>query len=209
MPKSLAREQEALGKILSRIEEETLDPAKLEADKIVRDAQNKAESILKQATVERDQILAAGRATLKKEQEVGLSTLQQAGKEGLESLRQKVQGEFFEKTVSSMIDQKMQDPAILDKIIDALLQALKKEGLESRFSIVLPKVVSSKDLADMTAKYALSTLQADAKAGELSGGVQLRLHDQHMTLDFSSKAISDLLLPYIRKDLRDLLFGNA
>ncbi len=209
MPKSLAREQEALEKILSRIEEETLDPAKQEADKIVQDARAQAENILNQASRERDQILAAGKATLAKEHEVGLSTLQQAAREGLESLRQKVQGEFFEKTITDMIDKKMQDASVLDKIIDALLQTLKAEGLESRFSVVLPKVISSKELADIAAKFALSSLQADAKVGELSGGVQVRLHDKHLTLDFSSKALSDLLLPYIRKDLRDLLFGKA
>jgi|GEM_PF-1894646 len=209
MPKSLAREQEALEKILSRIEEETLDPAKQEADKIVRDAKERAEEIVKQAELERDQILSSGRATLAKEQEVIRSSLKQAGVEGLESLRQKVQGEFFEKTLVNLVDKKMSEREVLDKIIDALLQALKNSGFDSRFSLVLPKAISSKDLAEVAAKHALSSLQADAKVGELSGGVQVQLHDRHLTLDFSSKAVSDLLLPYLRKELRELLFGKV
>lgn len=208
MPKSLANEEEALEKILSRIEEETLDPAKHEADRIVKEAKKQAEEIIQKAESERDLYLKQGRETIAKETELAHSSLRQAGKEGLEALRQKVQSDFFERNFSNLIDQKLEEPAIIEKVVDALLETLKKEGLNTHFTLVLPKIVSSDMLAKIAAKHALSSLQADAKVGDITGGVEVKLHDHHLLLDFSSKSVSELLLPYLRKDLRVLLFGK-
>jgi V/A-type H+-transporting ATPase subunit E len=208
MPKSLEKEEDALQKILSLIEQETLDPAKQEADRIIGDAKGRAEDIVNQALKEKERILQHGRESIAREKETALASLRQAAKEGIQSLQQEVQEKFFEKQLDTFLDKKMQEEGIIEKIIDSLLDALKKEGLNSRFTLILPEAISSKKLSEMVVRHSLSTLESDAKTGDLSGGVQVKLKDKHISLDFSSQAIFDLLVSYIRRDLREILFGK-
>jgi len=41
------------------------------------------------------------------------------------------------------------------------------------------------------------------------GGIQVKLHEQKMTLDLTDEALIELLQRYLRKDFRDLLFKSV
>ena len=197
-------------KICDVLRRETLEPAKHEAEEIVLEARRQAESILEEArsTVEKWQMEA--REEIDRQKNIFQSSLYQACKQALESLKQNIEEKLFNHELTRLFAKNMQSPEILSRLIEAVIKSLEKDGVEGSLSVYIPAAVPVRTINEMLAKDILERLkEKSVLVGPLAGGIEVKLHDQNITIDISDTALKELVASYIRKDFREFFFGNA
>ncbi len=201
--------KDKIKKICDILKNETLQPAKEEAEQILETAGQEAHQIIRDAEVKAEELFNAAKAKMAKERELFESSMKQACRQGLEALRQDIEHKLFNEELVDWIEKNVADPQTSAKLITALTQAIEKEGTSADFSALIPKQVSAEQVNALLAKKIVERLRSQAVAvGDFIGGVQLKLHDRKLTLDLSDRALKELLGQYIRKDFRELLFQS-
>jgi len=207
MEKTLEKSEDKLRKICDALRKDTLEPAQAEAAKIIADAHTKKERIIREGHQEIKESLQEARAEIEKQRNVFHSSLQQAGKQALESLRQAIEHDLFGYELQRIVEETSANPKLIAKLIEAIVEAIKKEGVETELSAVVAKSVSSKEVNHLIGERILGKLkEKGVTLGSFSGGVQVKLIDRKITLDITDHALMELLAGYVRKDFRNLLF---
>lgn len=206
---TLENSEDKIAAICKQLKEETLEPAKQEAQKVISDAQAEAERIISEAKGDAEELLQQARAAIAKERNVFESSLAQSGKQSVEALRQDIEKRLFNQELASMVEGSTADTALVSKIIDALIEAVRKDGVQADLSAVVPRAVPAKDVAATLGEAVVDSLKGGAlQVGSFKGGAQLKWHDRKLTLDITDEALKELLSQYVRKDFRKLLFGE-
>lgn len=191
------------------LREETLEPAKQEAEKIIETANSQAERIIRDAEARSQEILVKARRQMEQEKRVMLSALQQAGRQSLEALRQDLEDKLFSTELSRVVDKEAGDTAQVAKLLTAIVSALDKEGTATNLEVLVPKTIDAKAFATTLAQQITAKLKGGTVTiGEFFGGAQVKLLDKKMTIDISDKALKELLTRFVRKDFRKTLFGE-
>jgi V/A-type H+-transporting ATPase subunit E len=208
--KTLEKGREKIKSICEALREETLEPAKKEAQRIIDEAHKLAESILAEAQRKAEQLQESARGVIAQEQNAFDSSLQQAAKQSVEALRQSIEAKFFNENLRDIIDQTSTDPKLVAKLIDAIVVALNKEGVKADLTALVPNTVSASEVASFLIKDTLNSLgDGGLLAGEFAGGAKVKLNNKRLTIDLSDEALKELLSGYIvRRDFRKLVFGN-
>ena len=199
--------KEKIKKICQTLREETIEPAKQEANEILENAHLQAKSIIEEAKKKSEDMLKRNKEQQEKEKQVFLSSLALAAKQSLTALKQMIDEKLFSETLSNVLAEKTSQKEVVEKLLDAIVEAIKKEGIEGDISAYIPKKLSSEEIAKSLMKSVLERLK-DKKVcvAEIAGGVMVTLKDQKITLDISDEAIRDLVARYIHKDFRQMLF---
>lgn len=196
-------------KICDVLRQETLEPAKQEAQKIIAEAKREAEQILQDAHHQGEKMMADVRRVLEQERNVFQSSLSQAEKQSLERLRQAIDHQLFDEELHHFVTQYTADPHVIAKLIESIVRAIEKEGLSADLSAIIPASVSVKEVNALLASNILNKLKEKSVVlGEISGGVKIRLENKKMTLDISNAEIESLLKRHLRKDFRSRMFGK-
>jgi V/A-type H+/Na+-transporting ATPase subunit E len=199
--------KDKIKKICEILKSETLEPAKEEAQKIVDAAEQEARGIIRDAESKAETILQNAKSKIAKEREIFESSIKQAFQQGMESLRQEIENKLFNAELSSWLDKQTADPGIAAKLINAIVEALEKEGTSTDFSAFIPKQVPAEKVNALLTKNVMEKLRdKSVVVGDFKGGVQLKLHDRKLTLDLSNEAIKELIAHYVRRDFREILF---
>ncbi len=199
--------KDKIKKICEILKNETITPAKEEAQKILSVAEQEAHNIIRDAEAKAEQILQAAKSKMEKEKELFESSMQAACRQGLEALRQDIESKLFNSELSEWITKQTIDPKIGANLINALVSAVEKEGMSADFSALVPVSVPADQVNALLMKGILEKLkEKSVVVGEFVGGVQLKLHDRQLTLDLSDEALKELIGQYIRKDFRGFLF---
>lgn len=200
--------KDKIKKICDLLKNETLQPAKEEAQQIVEVASQEAHQIIRDAEEKAEQILKAAQTKMEREKELFQSSLSQACRQGLESLKQDIEEKLFNEELSSWLEKQTADEQTAAKLVSALVQAIEKEGLSANFSAYVPAAVPSEKVNALLVKGVADRLkEKGVEVGDFSAGVQLKLHDRKLTLDLSDDALRELIAKYVRKDFRELLFS--
>lgn len=195
-------------KICDTLRKETLEPAKQEAQSIVAEAHAKAARIVKEAEHEAKALHEHARKSIEQERNVFQSSLEQAARQSLEALRQAVEHELFNKELEKVIERQTADPAIIAKVINAIVEALQKDGLSADLSAVIPKHVSTEQVNALLLQNVISKLREKGVAlGDFTGGAEVKVHGKRLTIDITDKTLKEILAEYARKDFRQLIFG--
>ncbi|PJD93488.1 MAG: V-type ATP synthase subunit E [Parachlamydia sp.] len=195
-------------KICDTLRKETLEPAKQEAQSIVAEAHAKAARIVKEAEHEAKALHEHARKSIEQERNVFQSSLEQAARQSLEALRQAVEHELFNKELEKVIERQTADPAIIAKVINAIVEALQKDGLSADLSAVIPKYVSTEQVNALLLQNVISKLREKGVAlGDFTGGAEVKVHGKRLTIDITDKTLKEILAEYARKDFRQLIFG--
>lgn len=209
MEKTLEKGEEKIQKICDALRKETLEPAKKEAEELVNDAKLRGEQIIAEARQEAEKILAHARENIEQERNVFHSSLEQASRQSIEELKQTIEKRLFNDELSQLVSKHVQDPKVIGKLIDAIVKAIEKEGLKTEVSAVIPETVKPEEVNAVLAGSVLKKLkEGSVKIGGFTGGAQVNLLDQRMTIDISEQSIIHLLAKYLRKDFRQLIFGD-
>jgi V/A-type H+-transporting ATPase subunit E len=201
--------QDKIAAICKTLKEETLEPAKHEAARIISEAREEAKRIEADAHREAEAWHSKAKQEISQERNVFHSSLLQAGKQSIASLRQDIEQKLFNQELSSLVETGSTDPKLIAKLVEALAGAVSSEGIQVDLSAVVPKAVSRNEVTEALGKSVVDRLRGNAvEVGSFKGGAQLKWHDRKLTLDISDGAIKELLSQYVRKDFRNLLFGE-
>lgn len=196
-------------KICDILRRDTLVPAKQEAEEMIRSAKEKASEIVNEARIEAEKIREAARQEVAREKNIFQSSLGQACKQALESLKQGIEEKLFNQELTRLIGKQTQDPKVLAELIEAVVRAIEKEGTDVDLSVVIPASIPARSVNLLLAKETLDRLKENSVlVGSVTGGIQVKLHKDDITLDISDTALKELVARYIRKDFRELIFGT-
>lgn len=207
--KTLEKGEAKIKKICDVLRQETLEPAKQEAEGLVEQAKQQAAEIVKQAEQEVEQLHAAAKQKIEAERNVFHSTLKQAGKQALESLRQDIEERLFDQELTKVVESGSADPDMIGRLIDHLIQAIDKQGMKADLAAVIPQAVDASKVASAMGESAVKKLQqAPMNIGSFKGGAQLKWLNKKLTIDMTDDSLKELLSGFVRKDFRKLLFGE-
>lgn len=206
--KSLEKGQDKIQQICDKLRHKTLEPAEEEARKIITAAEKKREQIIKEGELLREELIKQAREEMEKERTVFHSSLEQAAKQAMEKLRQEIEHKLFNEELQVILDKQLADPRIIAELINGIVKAIEKEGLETDLSLVIPRLVSPDDISDLLIDGIKQKLKGKTwELASFAGGVQIKLPGKKMTIDVTDQTIKELLANYVRKDFRKLLFG--
>ena len=207
--KNLDTEQDALKKITDYLLEETLEPAKSEAQKIIEDAKKKAAEIVSKADADQKKLIEETKEKLENEQKSFKSALALGLEQSVEALKQKVIKDLFSPALQEMVDREMVKPQVIANLIDALVKAIQKDGLAVDLKAFIPANASAQEINTLLTKEVLSKLENQSVAlGKMHSGVEVKVVDKKVTLEMTGKDVQEMLLNFIRRDLRNLIFQS-
>lgn len=206
--KGLETGKNKIQKICDALKKETLEPAKQEAREIVENAHMQASEIVQEAKEKAASLLQEAEKTREEKARVFKASLELAARQGVEALKQKIEKELFQKELASLVSDEMKDPKLIANLINALVDAVEKEGLEEDLSALIPKKISKQVINELLAKRVLEKLEEETVvAADFAGGAKVQLKNRQMTLDVSDALVKELISRYIRQDLRDFIFA--
>jgi V/A-type H+/Na+-transporting ATPase subunit E len=195
-------------KICDILRRETLEPAEIEAEQIVSSAKEHAEQIIAAAQSEIERLHEDARQEIERQKNVFQSSLSQACKQALEVLKQNIEEKLFNRELSSLMTKHTQDPKVLAQLVTAVIKGIEKEGIEAALSVYIPAAVPARAVNMLLAHEILEKLkEKSVLIGPLTGGIEVKLHKENITVDISDAALKELVANYIRKDFRELVFG--
>jgi V/A-type H+-transporting ATPase subunit E len=207
--KQLDSSQDKIQQICDLLRKDTLDPAEKRAAEIVEEAKAEASRIILDAEKEAEKIVQKAQAESDQQRKVFESSMQQAGKQGVEMLRQEIQSTLFAPELEKLVAEQSRDPKLIAQMIESIVKAIDKEGLDSDLIAYIPKNISPKEVAALLASAVTEKLSAQGvEVGSFKGGAKVRLVNKKMTVDMSDDALRELLSAFIRKDFRKWVFGR-
>ena len=190
------------------LQKETLEPARTEADKIVREAEKQAEQIIHKAKERSEYLLSEAREEIDEERRVFQSSLALAAKQVVAGLKEEIETKLFSGVVEEVVQQETGKVDVIASFISAMVNGIEKSGIEGDLIAEVPGSVSKEEVA----KALISEVKARLKkepitVKELQGGARLKVESEKFTLDMSDKTVKELLVLYARDDFRSFIFG--
>jgi len=99
------------------------------------------------------------------------------------------------------------DSKFLSHLISSFLQALEAKGIDEDITVVIPKSVTARSINSLLVEKFVERLKEKSVVlGDFDGGIQIKLLDRKITIDLSDRALRELIVEFIRRDFRDLVF---
>lgn len=207
--KGLETGKDKVQKICDALKKETLEPAKQEAREVVENAHLHAAEIVAQAHDKARGILQDADRDMEEKKRVFHASLNLAARQGLELLKQKIEKELFSQELARLIGKEMADPKVIANLLNHFIKAMEEKGVEEDFIAQIPKGISPRTINELLASHVLAKLQNQTVvASDIAGGVRIQMKGRQITVDISDAVIRELIEHYIRRDLRDLVFGG-
>ncbi|MBA3239191.1 MAG: V-type ATP synthase subunit E [Parachlamydiaceae bacterium] len=208
--KTLEKGQDKIKRICEVLKKETLEPAQIEAEKIIKEAKERADQILLEAKKQAKKTIDEAKLSIEQERNVFHSSLAQASKQSLEALKQAVEQKLFNGTIDEQVIKESSAAPIVAKLINAIVEGIEKEGVSKDFTVFVSKNTSPDEVARSLAGNVLNSLKAHPiQVGTFAGGVQVKLNDKKLALVITDKEISEFLKNYARKDFREFIFNGS
>lgn len=205
-----AEKENAQGKIkeiCNILKNETIEPAKQQAQEIVENAHLQAKEIIEQAEKKAQNIIVKGKNTLDQEKKTFESALLLAKKQSIAFLQQEIEKNLFNTPLEILTKNALSDLNLLQKIILDIVEVVKKQGLDTSIAVVASKIIDKKKLSDLIGKQIIDTLDKKSiQIGDFGAGVQLKLLDHQITIDITDESVKELIANYIREDFREIIF---
>lgn len=207
--KTLDTSKDKIDKICDKLRKETLEPAKEEANQIIASARKKGESIIEEAEKQAEHLIKQAKAQIEQERNVFHSSMQQSTKQTVEALRQEIDKRLFNEEIDSVLESHIAAPQVVAQLINGIVNALQKDGIEADLSVAIPKAVSAADVSALLLSDVKKRLKdKPLTVGDFKGGAQVKLVGKKMTIDISDIALKELFATYARKDFRKLIFSH-
>lgn len=208
--KGIESGKDKVKKICDILRRETLEPAEAEAGQVVRAAKEQADQIVAAAQKEAENIQLEARQEIERQKNVFQSSLAQACKQALDALKQSIEEKLFNQELGRILAKHMQDPQVLAQLTNAVVNAMEKGGLDADISVYIPAAVAARSVNALLAKEVIEKLkEKSVLVGPLTGGIEVKMHKENITIDITDRALKELLASYIRKDFRELIFSAS
>ncbi len=197
MAKTLELGKQKIQQICDAIKNESIEPAKKEAEKILAEAQARAREIIQNAQQQAQDLHQNARSEIEQERHIFQSSLKQGAKLTIETLKQQIEQTLFHHELQNVVEQSLCDPQLIAKVIDAIVASIVKDGLSANLTAVVSKTISPKELNVFLTDRTLKKLKDQTvELGDFTGGAKVRLIDKRITIDISGNAIMEMLAKY-------------
>lgn len=207
--KTLKNTQDKIQEICDVLKHEMLAPAEKQAAEIIDKARQEAKNILDEANHLSQKLLFETTKEIEQKKNVYHSSLAQASTQAIESLRQSIVSDLFNKELSLLIENKSSSTDIVSKLIDAVLEALDKEGTNANLSVFIPKHLVAADVNRTLAARVLERLKSGSvEIGNFQSGIKVKSYDKNISIDITDQALKELFSTYLKKpEFRELIFN--
>jgi V/A-type H+-transporting ATPase subunit E len=196
-------------KICDLLKRETIEPAQKEAEEIVDVARLRAEELVAEAGRKIEEMHRVAHLEIAQRKAIFEASLAQAGRQTLESLRGKIEHQFFNQALSQLMTKPLQDSKIVARLIEAVISAIEKEGLEADLSAAISSATPIQEVNELLGRKILDRLkEKSVLLSTIGGGAQVKIVDKNLTIDLSEESLQELVASYIRKDFREFVFGK-
>ncbi len=207
--KGLETGKDKVKKICEALRKETLEPARIEAEEMKEAARRRADEMLADAKETAEKMLEDARKEIERQKTIFQASLSQACRQTLDMLKEKIEDKLFAPALSDLIVKPVRDPKVIALLIETVIKAIDKEGLDANLSAAIPAAVPAKAVNQLIASSIIDRLkEKGVLLSPIGGGVEVKLADQNITIDLSDAALKEIVAGYIRKDFRDLVFGS-
>ncbi|MEM7174361.1 MAG: V-type ATP synthase subunit E [Chlamydiota bacterium] len=194
-------------KICDVLRRETLDPAKEEATAIIDKARAEAKQLIAEAKREAKNMHEQAKKKIEEERELFQASIHVACKKSLGLLKEEIEEKLFNRELKTFLEKPLSDPKLIAKLIEAIVTAIEREGLDAELSAIIPKSVPAEEVNQSLAANILQKLaKKSVELGEITGGAKVKLKEKHLTIDISESAVQNLLAHYVREDFRSIVF---
>jgi len=201
---------ERLAAICQMIRNETLDPAREEAEELRRQAEINADNIIEQAKKKAEKLLAETRDQIEEERVTFQDALKSAARQTLEILKQRIERELFNPQLSEYLEEEFDDEQKTAELISLIIENIRDQGLEGNLSIWIGQKLNKEKVAAHLTKKALSSIPKDGiKVSDHKYGCTVKIIDQHLALEITPESIRDLMTNFLRSDFRSYLFTEG
>ena len=205
--KDLKTGHETIQRISDLLLQETLIPAKKEAELLIQEASDRAKRMVHEAEETCRKNFQEYQQKIALEENVFRASLLQSVNQSVEALKQKVEQKLFKPMLGTLIDQELQKPEVIADLIAAIVQAIQKEGLSTDIAALIPVHAKVDEINALLTQNVLQNLRrASVMIGSATSGVEVKLLDKKITIDMTGKAMQEIVTNFIRKDLRDFIF---
>ncbi len=196
-------------KICEVLRKETIEPAIAEARNILETAQDNADLIIEEARAKAAKMIAEAEKDIDKKYAVFKTALNQGARQSIEWLRQEIQERLLHHNLGEMIAKASSNPKVLSDMIKTVIKAIEEEGLDTELSAVIPGAVDPQEVNVLLGKDLLERLkEKSVLLGSKKGGVEVKLHKEHITIDLSDTALLELMTQYVRKEFHQYFFAS-
>jgi V/A-type H+-transporting ATPase subunit E len=192
--------------ICKRLRKETLEPSKKEAAWIVSEAKKESEEMILAAKQESLRIQEKTAGELAKMLNVHEAAIALALRQGISKLKQSIDA-LFSNQLHTLIKEEMIKSDTIAKVINAMVQAIEKEGISSNLLALIPAQVSKEEVQEkLVTEVAQKLGRGGIALGDFKAGVEIKLRDKKIAIDMSDEAVIELLSRYIGEDLKTKLY---
>jgi len=211
--------------LINRLRSDGVEAGRKEAERIVREAEDRANWLVEQARAEADELLANAARETDRFRTSAEEALQVAARDAVLQMKDQLTQQFSEE-IGRLVRGEMEHPALLERLIlEVAGQVRGRAGLddEARVEILLPEgameLAELREHPDELRHGELSHLVIEVAGNLLRQGVTLtpgrgvrdgirvRLTDKQIEIDLSSEAIARHLLEHLLPRFRALLEG--
>ncbi len=193
--------------ICKMIRNDVLQPAKDEATNIIAEAHAEGDAIRAKANEDADDILQSLKRDLEKQKSVHDATIELSIKQGIAKLRQLILGLFSEQ-LSQMVTEKMEKTDVMVEIINVIVKAIEKDGIDSDIQIALGKKVNKDELLrELFSKVGKRIEEGGVVIGDFKAGASVKIIDKKITIEMTERTLQELLSHYLSDELRKRLFS--
>ena len=205
---NLEKAQDKVQKICDILKNETIAPAKQEAQEIIENAKLQAQQIMQQAYKEIEKIQQKENEEKAKRKQAFDVAMQLACRQALEGLKEQIEKKFFQENLTEVLQKELQKNDVIARLINVVVNAIEEKGIETELIAYIPEKISAKEINAKLLQKVIEKLQGKSVVlGDLYAGAKVCMKDEKITLDISDEAIRDVVASYIRRDFRDMLFA--
>lgn len=207
--KTLEDGRTRIQQISDEIRKNVIEPAKVESANIVQEGEQRKADLIAEGQKEKERLIKEGHDQIAQDKNIFESALEQASRQAVESLKQQIEDSLFNTELQTMIAGGLTEPVVVANIIDVLVKAVEKDGLDTDLNVVIAKSVNPEEVNKILAKRILQKLQKQSvEVGDISGGVKIGVQGKNMSVSLTLDDIKKLLADHLRKDFRKLIFKN-
>ncbi|MBM3201184.1 MAG: hypothetical protein FJZ56_02110 [Chlamydiae bacterium] len=193
------------------ITEETLTPAKKEAQEIINIAKAEAASIIEEAKKEAIRIQQRSENEINHKLSVMNASIDMAVKQAILFLKQEVTEHFFSKEIHHLLAKEIQSKDWVAKMLDAIVTSIEKEGTRSELHAVIPKTLTREQIVHSLTKTVAEKLNSAGEKGISVGdlkGIEVKIVKENFVLSVTEESLHQILAKYVHRDLRDKIFNQ-
>ena len=196
-----------LAAICQMIRNETLDPAKEEAEEIKHSAERDAARIRAEAKCQAERMLHDARTLLREEREAFDASIEQASRQVLSLLREKIEKTLFNSALDHYLSTELYDETKTTELLDLIIKQIQIEGLGGDLAIWLGNHLSKEKVISALSQEAVKKISAQAVfVGTHDVGVIVKIVDRHLALEITPEALKEMMSAFLRPDFRTVLF---